>query len=114
AVAILVKVRRVWLTSRSYHCSDHGANRFGDHLSVKAAVLDENLVGVHPRHQHARQVNTLAITFERFRVGIWPARFGIESDPVCLEKSDVGMVSGHGEDKIVAQRALAVGRLDAY
>ena len=36
-------------------------NRLGDLLSVEASVLDEDLVGVHSRYQHSRQVHPFTI-----------------------------------------------------
>src|SRR5580700_9962731 len=44
-------------------------DRLGDLLSVKTAILDENLVGVHPGHDHASQENARAVAFERIGIG---------------------------------------------
>ena len=46
----------------------------GDLLAVKAAVFDEDLVGVHSRHQHSCQIHPLAVALQRLRVGERPTR----------------------------------------
>ena len=43
-------------------------DRVGDLLAVKAAVLDEDLVGVHPGDDDTGQIDTLALAFERLGI----------------------------------------------
>ena len=42
---------------------DFRSDGFGDLLAVKAAVLDEDLVGVHARHNHAGQIDARRVRF---------------------------------------------------
>ena len=41
-------------------------NCIADLASVKASVLDKNLVGVHSRHNDPGKKNTFPLAFERF------------------------------------------------
>src|SRR5258708_364428 len=114
AAANLVKSRRVCITTRSYHCLDYGADRFGDDPAVKAAVPDEVLASVHPRHQHAREIHSLAVAFERIGISVGTPRFRIEPDAVRLQKLDVGMIAGHREHEVVRDSSLPVGCFQSH
>ena len=60
----LVSEKRLWNVSRV----KFGGDGLGDLLAVKAPVLNEDLVGVHARHDHACQVNSGALAFQRLRI----------------------------------------------
>ena len=62
----------------------------GDLASVKAAILDENFVGVHAGHEHAGQVDTLPLAFERIGVRIRALGLGLECDAVRARNSMSG------------------------
>ena len=53
-----------------------------DLRAVKAAVLDEDLVRVHARHDHAGEINALALALERLRIRARLAAFRIQRDAV--------------------------------
>ena len=76
-------------------------------LAVEAAVLDEDLVGVHSGDDHARQIHSLALAFERFgirvRASASPARSVI---PMRVQELEVGTVAGHREHEIILERRL--------
>src|SRR5947209_3092548 len=57
-----------------------GGNRLGDLLAVEAAIFNEDLIRMHPGHDHARQVNALALALERLWIGARPQDFGVDRD----------------------------------
>ena len=63
-------------------------DRLGDFLAVEAAVLDEDLVGVHPGHQHSRQIHPLAIALQRLRIRIGRRDAGSKRMP-CASRNFV-------------------------
>jgi hypothetical protein len=78
-------------------------------LAVKTTVLDEDLIGVHSGHDNPGQINALAFTLQRFRVGVRPFGFGIEADAQRGHEIHVGVVARHGENEIVLEPDLALG-----
>src|SRR5277367_2688158 len=80
------------------HCRD-------DLAAVEATVLDENVRSLQPADDNTRDVDAGHVGFQRIRVGLGTARFGIEANSVLLEELKIGVIAGHGED---------LGRRDAF
>ena len=59
---------------------------------------------------HARQINAVAIAFQRIRIGVGRSSFGVEADAVRVQERQIGAIAGHREDEIVLQRDIAFGR----
>src|SRR5579863_4215296 len=57
-----------------------GGDGFGDRFSVEAAVLDENLVGVHSGDDDAGEVDAGAAAFKRLRIDARTKRAFVEYD----------------------------------
>src|SRR5262249_16201679 len=83
---------------------------FRNRLSVKAAVLNNNLVAVNPRHDHARKIHSGAAALERLGIRERLLRLRLKLDSMRRKKLKVRPVSGHGEYKIVRQRNRTAGR----
>src|SRR4029077_16004815 len=82
----------------------------GDLRAMESAVLDEDLAGVHPRDQHAGQINACPLTLQRFRIQHGPPRFWIEVNAVAQQEIRVGVISGHRKDEVVLHADLALRR----
>ena len=66
-----------------------------------AAVLDEYLVGVHARDNHAGQINSGPFAFQGMRISARALRFGLDCDACRVKKLQVGTVADQRENKIV-------------
>ena len=60
-------------------------------LAVEAAIFDEDLVGVHAGDDHASQVNTCALAFQRLRVRARPLVRGSSVIPMELRNFRSGL-----------------------
>ena len=57
---------------------------------MKAAVFDEDLVGVHARDDHAGQVNSGALALQSFGIGARPLRIRLQGNPGGIQEFQVG------------------------
>ena len=77
-------------------------------LSVKAAVLDEDLVRLPSRDDAAREIDAGDVGLARFRIRVRFAAFVVDRDTHRFEERVVRSVSGQGKHGIVRNRvALA-------
>jgi len=83
-------------------------------MSVEAAVFDEDLVGAHAGDDNAGQVNAWDIALEGLRIADWKPVGALETDPHRLKKTEIEMVAGHGEDKVIFERDAAQRRLHRH
>src|SRR5882724_5775696 len=91
---------------------DHSIERYRlcDLLAVEAAVLNEDFVGMHPGHDHARQEDSWAVAFERVRIDARTLGHRLQADPEFRHEVEVRMISDQREHKIVLERHNALRR----
>ena len=74
-----------------------------DLLAVKAAVFDEDFVGIHARDDDAGEINSRHVAFQSFRIALGTMGYGVNFHANIAEEAKIGMVSGERENKIVIQ-----------
>src|SRR5215471_17198846 len=87
---------------------------FCDLLAVEPAVLDEDLSGADAGHDDSGYVDPGHVAFESLRIAYRAHLRTSQLDAQRLQKSVVGMVTGHGKYKVVFQFFLALRRAQAH
>src|SRR5216683_3415480 len=77
-------------------CRSH-RQRLDDLLPVEAPVFDENLAGVPPANDHARQMDSRHIALKRVRIQRRLAAFRIEPHTQTFYEREIGVVAGQRE-----------------
>ena len=98
---------RLRLYFLSFRCQ-----RVGNLPPVEAAVLNEDLVGARAGHDHPGQINARHIALQRLRIADGQPVRPFEAHAQPLQKVEVGMVAGHGEDKVVGDGVAALGSFE--
>src|SRR5580700_1843381 len=78
-----------------------------DLLAVEAAVLDKNVASVPSADDHAGQVDSRHIAFERIRIKRGFSRIGVELHAQAFDKFIIGVIAGQGEYLSRGQSLLA-------
>ncbi len=81
---------------------------------MKAAVLDEDFVGVGAGDDDSGQINSRAFALQRLGIRDGLRRGRIQMDPVVGHELEVGAVAGHGKDEIVLDGDFAFRRLQHH
>jgi hypothetical protein len=85
--------------------------RLGDQRAVEAPILNEDLIGARAGHDHARQIDARHIALQRLRIANRQPVLALQAHAQCFKELEVGMIAGHGEDKVVLHGLAALGRL---
>ena len=86
------------------------AERVRDLLAVKAAVFNEDFVRALTGYDHAGEVDARDIGLKRAGIVMRDLIVGgVERDAKRLDKGEVGVVAGEGEDEVVRQGEGARG-----
>src|SRR5215472_4809976 len=81
----------VCATSAHWGWRQRFGDGLGDFLAVKAAVFDEDLVGMHSGNDHPRQEDTGSIAFERIRIRARALTHRVQSDAERRQELEIGM-----------------------
>src|ERR1700726_3169036 len=87
-VLCLIVVRRL----RVFQMSEFRCDILGDLSAVEAPVFNENLVGVHASDNHAGQINSRCLAFERGGIGARALGGRVECNSNRIEELEVRTV----------------------
>src|ERR1700712_4619189 len=73
----------------------------GDLPAVKAAILDEDLVGARAGDDDACEIDARDVALQALRIAGGAAILAFDADAELLQKSEIGMVAGEGEDEVI-------------
>src|SRR5579864_4739292 len=73
----------------------------GDELAVEASILDEDFIGARAGHDYTRHVDSRHIALQRLRVANRAALLRRKLNSHAGQEVVIGVVAGHGENKIV-------------
>ncbi len=68
---------------------------------MKAAILDEYLVCMHPRYNYSREIDAGAPALQGLGIGARLQRFGLQRDSSRIEKGKVRLVADKCENEII-------------